>query len=80
MLSQMMSKRGVSVWTEDVAFFSYYEDGDYPVTKVLQDPVYVEVRLLERTDPNLHLNLGNCWATTGPDPYINPRWDLINQG
>nr|UTU47124.1 zona pellucida protein 2c [Sebastes schlegelii] len=65
---------------EDVANSSFYVDSDYPVTKVLRDPVYVEVRMLERTDPNLFLTLGRCWATSNPYPHSLPQWDLLIDG
>ncbi|KAM4734649.1 zona pellucida sperm-binding protein 4-like [Anableps anableps] len=65
---------------EQVAYASYYTDADYPVTKVLRDPVYVEVRILERTDPNIVLTLGRCWATTSPFPQTLPQWDLLIDG
>ncbi|XP_059190586.1 zona pellucida sperm-binding protein 4-like [Centropristis striata] len=65
---------------EDVAYLSYYVDADYPVVKVLRDPVYVEVRVLERTDPNLVLTLGRCWATSDPYPHSLPQWDLLIDG
>ncbi|XP_040894145.1 zona pellucida sperm-binding protein 4-like [Toxotes jaculatrix] len=65
---------------EDVAYSSFYTDADYPVTKVLRDPVYVEVRILERTDPNLVLTLGRCWATSDPYPHSLPQWDLLIDG
>lgn len=64
----------------DVAYQSYYADGDYPVTKVLRDPVYVEVRLTDKTDPNLILTLGHCWATTAPNPHSLPQWDILTNG
>uniref|UniRef100_A0A7N8WLQ6 Zona pellucida sperm-binding protein 4 n=1 Tax=Mastacembelus armatus TaxID=205130 RepID=A0A7N8WLQ6_9TELE len=60
---------GRSALTVDAAYSSFYTDADYPVTKVLRDPVYVEVRLLEKTDPNLVLTLGRCWTTTDPNPH-----------
>lgn len=50
------------------------------MTKVLQDPVYVEVRILERADPNLALVLKHCWATTSPDSSSLPQWDLVVDG
>ncbi|XP_051510309.1 zona pellucida sperm-binding protein 4-like [Myxocyprinus asiaticus] len=65
---------------EDAAYTSYYSDADYPVTRVLRQPVYVEVHLLERTDPNIVLMLGHCWATSTPDPLSLPRWDLLVNG
>ncbi|XP_041650632.1 zona pellucida sperm-binding protein 4-like [Cheilinus undulatus] len=65
---------------EEVAYSSFYADQDYPVTKVLRDPVYVEVRMLERTDPNIVLTLGRCWATADPHPHSLPQWDLLIDG
>ncbi|XP_051988711.1 zona pellucida sperm-binding protein 4-like [Xyrauchen texanus] len=65
---------------EDAAYTSYYSDSDYPVTKVLREPVYVEVHILERTDPNIVLTLGRCWATSTPDPLSLPQWDLLVNG
>ncbi|XP_048860871.1 zona pellucida sperm-binding protein 4-like isoform X3 [Brienomyrus brachyistius] len=62
------------------AYTSYYQDSDYPVTKVLRQPVYVEVRILNRTDPNLVLVLENCWATPGLDPLSLPQWSLLVDG
>lgn len=63
-----------------MAYSSYYLDSDYPIYKVLRDPVYVEVRMLERTDPNLVLTLGRCWATTSIYPNSIPQWDLLIDG
>ncbi len=56
----------------DEAYTSYYSDADYPVTKVLREPVYVEVRIMERTDPNIVLILGHCWATSTPVHSVSP--------
>lgn len=64
---------------EDQAY-SYYGDAEYSVTKVLQEPVYVEVHILERSDPNIVLTLGCCWATSNPDPQSLPQWDLLVNG
>ncbi|XP_056587772.1 zona pellucida sperm-binding protein 4-like [Triplophysa dalaica] len=64
----------------DEAYTSYYGEDEYPVTKVLREPVYVEVRILERTDPNLVLMLGHCWATSAPSPLSLPQWDLLVDG
>lgn len=63
-----------------MAFNSYYMDMDYPITKVLRDPIYVDVVLLERTDPNLVLTLGRCWATADQFPHSYPQWDLLIDG
>ncbi|XP_076589044.1 zona pellucida sperm-binding protein 4-like [Chaetodon auriga] len=64
----------------DVAYNSFYMEADYPVSKVLRDPVYVEVQLLERTDPNLVLTLGRCWTTTSPNAHSLPQWDILIDG
>ncbi|KAG7523212.1 hypothetical protein JOB18_041911 [Solea senegalensis] len=64
----------------DAAYSSFYTDADYPVTKVLRDPVYVEVQLLEKTDPNLVLTLGHCWTTTSLNPHSLPQWDILIDG
>ncbi|XP_063733244.1 zona pellucida sperm-binding protein 4-like [Eleginops maclovinus] len=64
----------------DVAYTSFYTDADYPVTKVLRDPVYVDVQIMEKTDPNLVLTLGHCWTTTSPNPHSLPQWDILIEG
>ncbi|XP_074490328.1 zona pellucida sperm-binding protein 4-like [Sebastes fasciatus] len=64
----------------DVAYSSFYTEADYPVSKVLRDPVYVEVHLYGKTDPNLVLTLGHCWTTTSPDPHSLPQWDILTDG
>lgn len=69
-----------SLPTEQIAYNAYYSASDYPVTKVLREPVYVEVRIVGRTDPNIVLSLGNCWATSSPNPYSLPQWDLLVSG
>lgn len=70
----------ISAPTVDVAYSSFYTEADYPITKVLRDPVYVEVELLERTDPSLVLTLGNCWTTTSLNAHSLPRWDILVDG
>ncbi|XP_061896729.1 AT-rich interactive domain-containing protein 1A-like [Entelurus aequoreus] len=65
---------------EHVVYSSFYTEGDYPVTKILRDPVYAEVRLIGRTDPNLVLSLGRCWATTSANPHSVPQWDILIDG
>ncbi|XP_051808021.1 zona pellucida sperm-binding protein 4-like [Acanthochromis polyacanthus] len=64
----------------DVAYTSFYTEADYPVRKVLRDPVYVDVQLLRKTDPLLVLTLGRCWATTSPEPHSLPQWDILIDG
>ncbi|XP_024247554.1 zona pellucida sperm-binding protein 4-like [Oncorhynchus tshawytscha] len=62
------------------AYRSYYSEADYPVAKLLKDPVYAEVHILGRTDSNLVLNLDYCWATSTPSPLSLPKWDLLVDG
>uniref|UniRef100_A0A8D0HPW9 Zona pellucida sperm-binding protein 1 n=1 Tax=Sphenodon punctatus TaxID=8508 RepID=A0A8D0HPW9_SPHPU len=64
----------------DPRYSSYYADGDYPVVKVLRDPVYVEVRILERTDPSLVLVLHQCWATPSTNPLEYLQWPILVDG
>ncbi|ROL41744.1 Zona pellucida sperm-binding protein 4 [Anabarilius grahami] len=66
--------------SDEDMYTSYYSEEDYPVTKVLREPVYVEVRILERTDPNIILVLDHCWATSTPEPLSLPQWDLVLNG
>ncbi|KAJ6652815.1 hypothetical protein lerEdw1_010595 [Lerista edwardsae] len=61
-------------------YTSYYADSDYPVLKVLRDPVPVEVRILGRQDPVLVLVLHNCWATPSTNPMWKPEWPLLENG
>nr|KAF6302654.1 zona pellucida glycoprotein 4 [Pipistrellus kuhlii] len=65
---------------KDGNYSSYYSAGDYPVVKLLRDPIYVEVALRHRTDPGLGLLLRQCWATAGPDPGQQPQWALLVDG
>ncbi|KAF7664563.1 hypothetical protein LDENG_00172920 [Lucifuga dentata] len=65
---------------EEAAYSNYYSTEDYPVIKVLGEPVYVEVHILERSDPNIILNLEHCWATSTPNPDSLPQWDLLLAG
>ncbi|XP_034039613.1 zona pellucida sperm-binding protein 4-like [Thalassophryne amazonica] len=65
---------------EVAAYSSFYTDTDYPITKMLREPVYVDVRLLERSDPNIVLLLEHCWATSNPEPESLPQWDLLFNG
>ncbi|MBN3308303.1 ZP4 protein, partial [Amia calva] len=65
---------------KDAAYTSYYAPLDHPVVRVLQQPVFVEVRVLNREDPDLVLLLDNCWASTSDDPDDGLRWDLLEKG
>ncbi|PNI55289.1 ZP4 isoform 2 [Pan troglodytes] len=65
---------------KDKNYGSYYGVGDYPVVKLLRDPIYVEVSILHRTDPYLGLLLQQCWATPSTDPLSQPQWPILVKG
>ncbi|CAJ0916627.1 unnamed protein product [Ranitomeya imitator] len=58
----------------------YYGDEDYPITKVLRDSIYVEVRILNRRDPGVVLVLDQCWATNAINPQELPQWPILLDG
>ncbi|XP_037258447.1 zona pellucida sperm-binding protein 1 isoform X1 [Falco rusticolus] len=64
----------------DESYGSYHPDGDYPLVRVLRDPIYVEVRLLQKTDPNLVLVLHHCWASPSTDATAEPQWPILVDG
>ncbi|XP_065259439.1 zona pellucida sperm-binding protein 1 [Emys orbicularis] len=64
----------------DLSYRSYLTERDYPVVKVLRDPIYMEVRILQRTDPNLVLSLHHCWATPSANPLEQPQWPILVDG
>ncbi|KAM6321738.1 zona pellucida sperm-binding protein 1 [Podargus strigoides] len=64
----------------DESYSSYHPDGDYPLVRVLRDPIYVEVRLLQKTDPNLVLVLHHCWASPSTDAAAEPQWPILVDG
>ncbi|XP_003419548.2 zona pellucida sperm-binding protein 1 [Loxodonta africana] len=65
---------------KDETFSSYYAEEDYPISKLLREPVHVEVRLLQRTDPGLALLLHECWATPSAKPFQQPQWPILSDG
>uniref|UniRef100_A0A8D2IVL4 Zona pellucida glycoprotein 1 n=1 Tax=Varanus komodoensis TaxID=61221 RepID=A0A8D2IVL4_VARKO len=62
----------------DSTYRSYYSD--YPVVKVLREPVHVEVRILQRMDPSLVLVLHECWATPSTNPLEQLQWPILAAG
>ncbi|NXL69314.1 ZP1 protein, partial [Leptocoma aspasia] len=64
----------------DESYTSYHPVGDFPLVRVLRDPIYVEVRLLQKTDPNLVLVLHHCWASPGPHATSQPQWPILVEG
>ncbi|NWS13270.1 ZP4 protein, partial [Pachyramphus minor] len=64
----------------DGSYTSYYTDSDYPIVKTLRDPVYAEVKILHRTDPDLILVLHHCWATPSTNPQQQLQWPVLVDG
>ncbi|NWI83737.1 ZP4 protein, partial [Dryoscopus gambensis] len=64
----------------DGSYTSYYTDSDYPIVKTLRDPVYAEVKILQRTDPDLILILHHCWATPSTNPQQQLQWPILVDG
>ncbi|NWS21374.1 ZP1 protein, partial [Pachyramphus minor] len=64
----------------DESYSSYHPVGDFPLVRVLRDPIFVEVRLLQKTDPNLVLVLHQCWASPGPSAASQPQWPILVDG
>ncbi|KAI5937456.1 Zona pellucida sperm-binding protein 4 [Manis javanica] len=65
---------------KDKHYSSYYTASDYPVVKLLQDPIYLEVSIRHRTDPTLGLLLHQCWATPSANPLHQLQWPLLVKG
>nr|KAG8542087.1 hypothetical protein GDO81_027513 [Engystomops pustulosus] len=65
---------------KDEVYASYYIDNEYPVIKYLKEPIFLEVRILQRTDPSLILMLDNCWATSTADPTQQVQWPVLLNG
>ncbi|TEA41936.1 hypothetical protein DBR06_SOUSAS26810029 [Sousa chinensis] len=65
---------------KDKHYSSYYTASDYPVVKLLRDPIYVEVSIQHRTDPSLELRLHQCWATPSTNALLQPQWPMLVNG
>lgn len=64
----------------DESFSRFYTDEDYPITKYLQEALYLEVELVTDVGGRVSLELDKCWATEDEDRTSQPRWDLIING
>ncbi|XP_075831099.1 zona pellucida sperm-binding protein 1 isoform X2 [Microtus pennsylvanicus] len=65
---------------KDKTFSSFYQENDYPIVRLLQERVHVEVHLLQRTDPSLVLVLHQCWASPTASPFQQPQWPILSDG
>lgn len=64
----------------DGSYRRFHRLEDFPIVKYLQQPLYFEVELMSSTNPQVSLELENCWATLAEDKVSQPRWDLIING
>ncbi|XP_070813408.1 zona pellucida sperm-binding protein 1 [Pituophis catenifer annectens] len=64
----------------DSSYTSYYSDTQYPIVKILREPVHVEIRILQRLDPSLVLVLHDCWATPNSNPLEQLQWPILVDG
>ncbi|CAH2307183.1 Hypothetical predicted protein [Pelobates cultripes] len=65
---------------KDDSFGIAYGASQYPVMKILRDPLYFEISVLNRNDPNIELVLNDCWATMSLDPTAVPQWNVVVDG
>lgn len=62
------------------SFASFYLSEDFPLQIPLRELVYLEARLLQPSDPRLHLRLHHCWGAPSLDPASTVRWPVIYDG
>lgn len=80
-LMEVSSRRALTLLLlpSDDSYRKFHGLQDFPVTKLLQQPLYFEVELLAAS-PRVSLELENCWATFDEDGTSQPRWNLIVLG
>ncbi|XP_063814509.1 zona pellucida sperm-binding protein 1-like [Pseudophryne corroboree] len=62
------------------SYSSFYTTVDYPLQILLRELVFFEARLLQPSDPRLHLRLHHCWGAPSFDPVSTTKWNLIYDG
>ncbi|XP_013871161.1 uncharacterized protein LOC106522629 isoform X3 [Austrofundulus limnaeus] len=64
----------------DDSYKTFQNLEEYPIAKYLQQPLYFEVELMGSANPQVSLQLENCWATQNENRTSQPRWNLIING
>lgn len=77
--TSLQSRLTPSLLSDD-SYSMFYNTEDYPLAKYLQEPLYFEVELMGSKNPQVSLELENCWATLGNNRTSQPRWNLIING
>ncbi|XP_075054310.1 zona pellucida sperm-binding protein 4-like [Mixophyes fleayi] len=67
-------------FAKDGLYLKYYTDGEYPVVKMPQDSIPIEVGILQSTELNYMVIFHQCWATPTEDPEHELKWPFLVNG